>query len=229
MGFSLDWSREAYTLDETRNHAVNKVFKLMYDAGLIYRGVRVVNWDPKAVSTISDDEIVYQEGTATLYTFRYAKDLPIAIATTRPETKVGDTAIAVHPGDDRYKAFIGREFDVAFAGAKLHLKVIADEAVDPSFGTGALGVTPAHSQTDSDLANTYGLPFVQVINQEARMTQEAGTLVTGKTTLEAREELVAWLPRKVCLRRRNCCAEYLDVRTHRCGRGADPNAAVVVM
>src|SRR5690606_33482126 len=102
MGASLDWSREAFTLDETRSRAVREVFKRMHAAGLIYRGDRIVNWDPKGQTTISDDEIVHEERQATLYTFRYAKDFPIAISTTRPETKVGDTAVAVHPQDARY-------------------------------------------------------------------------------------------------------------------------------
>src|SRR3989338_11333393 len=127
MGASLDWSREAYTLDETRNRAVNAVFKMMYDDGLIYRGFRVVNWDPVGQTVISDDEVEYKEGKATLYTFRYGKDFPIAISTTRPETKVGDTAVAVHPADKRYKKFIGQEFAVEFAGSKLTIKVVADK------------------------------------------------------------------------------------------------------
>ena len=107
MGASLDWSREAFTLDETRNRAVRTVFKKMYDAGLIYRGMRIVNWDPKGQTTISDDEIVYEERDAKFYTFRYSKDFPIPIATTRPETKFGDVAVAVHPDDARYTR-IGR-------------------------------------------------------------------------------------------------------------------------
>jgi valyl-tRNA synthetase len=103
LGASCDWSREAFTLDEKRNVAVNTVFKKMYDDGLIYRGHRIVNWDPKGQTTISDDEIVYEESDAKLYTFKYSKDFPISISTTRPETKVGDTAVAVHPDDDRYQ------------------------------------------------------------------------------------------------------------------------------
>ena len=193
MGFSLDWSREAYTLDEPRNRAVREIFKRMYDAGLIYRGDRVINWDPQAQSTISDDEIVYVEREATLYTFRYAKDLPIAISTTRPETKVGDTAIAVHPSDERYMDLVGKTFDVSFAGTTLHLRVIADHHVDPEFGTGALGVTPSHSTMDYDLAQRHDLPMKSVIDKDARMTETAGFLVAGQTTLEARETVVAWL------------------------------------
>src|SRR3990167_343918 len=135
MGATLDWSREAFTLDDARNLAVKTAFKKMYDDGLIYRGHRIVNWDPKGQTTISDDEIVYEERKSKFYTFRYSKDFPISIATTRPETKVGDVAVAVHPDDVRYKKYVGQSFEVDFSGAKLNIKVIADTAVDPEFGT----------------------------------------------------------------------------------------------
>ena len=193
MGFSLDWSREAYTLDDARNKSVKHIFKRMYDDGLIYRGVRVVNWDPQAGSTISDDEVVHKEVEAGLYTFKYAHDFPIAIATSRPETKVGDTAVAVHPNDERYTQFVGKEYTIDFAGTKITVKIIADESVDPTFGTGALGVTPAHSQTDYELSLKHGLSLVEVIDTSACMSAAAGSLVAGKTTLEARELIVAWL------------------------------------
>ncbi len=193
MGFSLDWSREAYTLDEIRNKAVRVMFKRMYEDGLIYRGVRVVNWDPQAGSTISDDEVVHKESEAMLYTFKYSADFPIAIATTRPETKVGDTAVAVHPDDERYKKYVGQEFTMDFAGTKITVRVIADESVDPNFGTGALGVTPAHSQTDYDLSLKHKLPLVEVIDTAARMNKNAGDLVFGKTTKQARVAVADWL------------------------------------
>ncbi|HUZ92936.1 MAG TPA: valine--tRNA ligase [Candidatus Paceibacterota bacterium] len=185
MGASLDWSREAYTLDEKRNRAVVAAFAKMHELGLIYRGNRVVNWDPKGQTVISDDEIVYEERKAKFYTFRYSKDFPIAISTTRLETKVGDTAVAVHPSDPRYKKFVGKEYDVDFCGTPLHIKVIADEAVEKEFGTGALGVTPAHSMIDWEMAQKHKLPLIQVIDEHARMTI-AGPLKGMKTT-EARE------------------------------------------
>jgi valyl-tRNA synthetase len=159
IGSSVDWSREAYTLDETRSKAVRAAFKIMYDAGLIYRGYRVINWDPKGQTTISDDEIVHEERKAQMYTFKYSKEFPISISTTRPETKVGDTAVAVHPEDDRYKQFIGQEFDTVFCGVPIHIKVIADESVEKDFGTGALGVTPAHSMIDYEIAQRHDLPM----------------------------------------------------------------------
>ncbi|MBM3271688.1 valine--tRNA ligase [Candidatus Kaiserbacteria bacterium] len=191
MGASLDWSRYAYTLDDTRNRAVFTAFNRMYDAGLIYRGNRIVNWDPKGQTTISDDEIVHEERDSKLYTFKYAKDFPIAISTTRPETKVGDTAVAVHPDDERYAQYVGKEYDVTFCDVPLHIRIVADKSVEKEFGTGALGVTPAHSMIDWEIADRHDLPRPQVINEYAKMTVE-GRLNNKKTT-EARDMVVEWL------------------------------------
>jgi valyl-tRNA synthetase len=192
MGLSLDWTRLAFTLDKKGEAAVRAAFKNMYDAGLIYRGFRVVNWDPKGQTTVSDDEVVHEPTKASLYTFKYSKDFPISIASTRPETKVGDTAVAVHPGDKRYQQYVGQTFQVEFAGVALEIKVIADESVDPEFGTGALGVTPAHSMVDWELAQKHGLELKPVINEFAKMTV-GGELLQGKKTGEAREIIVQWL------------------------------------
>jgi len=192
LGSSVDWSREAFTLDEKRNFAVRTAFKRMYDDGLIYRGHRIVNWDPKGQTVISDDETNHEERKAKLYTFKYHKDFPIAISTTRPETKVGDTAVAVHPKDERYKEFIGKEFDFEFCGVPAHVKIIADEAVEKDFGTGALGVTPAHSQIDWEIAGRHDLPLKQVINEYAKMSVGDERL-KGKRVTEAREIIVEWL------------------------------------
>ncbi|MDB5260661.1 MAG: valS [Candidatus Nomurabacteria bacterium] len=193
IGASLDWSRLAFTLDEKRNLAVRTMFKKMYDDGLIYRGSRIVNWDPKGQTTISDDEIVSEERKAILYTFKYSNDFPIAISTTRPETKVGDTAVAVHPEDERYKDFIGNEYDLEFAGCPIHIKVIADTAVEKDFGTGALGVTPAHSITDWEMADRHSLPRPQVINEYAKMVGLKNEELNGKRVTDAREYIVNWL------------------------------------
>jgi valyl-tRNA synthetase len=192
MGASCDWSREAFTLDEIRTKAVRTMFKKMYDDGLIYRGTRVVNWDPKGQTTIADDEIVYEERKAKLYTFKYGNDFPISISTTRPETKVGDVAVAVHPSDERYTEFIGKEYDINFCGVPIHIKIIADESVEKDFGTGALGVTPAHSMIDADIARRHNLPSVQVINEYAKM-MVGDEKILGKKTTEAREVIVSWL------------------------------------
>lgn len=199
MGTSCDWSRLAYTLDEARNRAVNELFKRMYDDGLIYRGYRVVNWSTRGQITCSDDEIVYIERPAKLYTFRYSKDFPIVIATTRPETKLGDTAVAVHPDDERYQKYIGQIFTVDVGAAQpLTIKVIADEGVEKDFGTGALGVTPAHSAVDFTMyekqkAKNDPIGIVPVIGIDGRMTEEAGKDYAGLTVEEAREKFVGWL------------------------------------
>ena len=191
MGASLDWSRYAYTMDDKRYAAVMEAFIRMHKAGLIYRGNRIVNWDPKGQTTISDDEIVHEERDAQLVTFKYSADFPIAVATTRLETKVGDTAVAVHPDDARYKAFIGKEYEAVFCEVPVHIKIVADESVDPAFGTGALGVTPAHSLTDWEIADRHDLPRPQVIDEKARMTVPG--VLKGKKVLEARTEILAWL------------------------------------
>ena len=194
-GASLDWSRYAYTLDEKRSLAVFTAFKKMYDAGLIYRGNRVVNWDPKGQTTISDDEIEHEERDAKLYTFKYSHDFPIPISTTRPETKLGDTAVAVHPEDNRYQEFIGKSYKVNFCGAELEIKVVADTSVDPTYGTGALGVTPAHSHVDADIAHRHGLPSIQVINEYAKIMLPIPHL-EGLKTATAREHIVKWLKKE---------------------------------
>jgi len=193
IGTSVDWSREAFTLDEKRNFAVRTAFKKMYDDGLIYRGHRIVNWDPKGQTVISDDEIVYEERKAKMYTFKYSPEFPISISTTRPETKLGDTAVAVQPEDPRYKEFVGKTYEIEnFCGEKLEIKIIADNAVEKDFGTGALGVTPAHSQIDADMAIRHNLPTKQVINEFAKMIV-GNENIKGKKTTEAREEVVKWL------------------------------------
>ncbi len=192
MGSSCDWSREAFTLDENRSLAVRTMFKKMYDDGLIYRGTRIVNWDPKGQTTIADDEIVYEERTSKMYTFKYSKDFPISISTTRPETKVGDTAVAVHPTDERYLEYIGKEYDMVFCGVPIHIIIVADESVEKDFGTGALGVTPAHSMIDWEIAERHNLPKKQVINEYAKMSVGDERILNKKTTI-AREEIVKWL------------------------------------
>ncbi len=193
IGASVDWSRYAYTMDDKRYKAVLTAFTRMYEAGLIYRDNRIVNWDPKGQTVISDDEIEYEERDSTLYTFKYWEDFPIAISSTRPETKVGDTAVAVHPEDSRYQDFIGKEFDGEFAGVRLKIKIVSDKNVEKDFGTGALGVTPSHSHTDWDIAESNGLPKIQVINEKARMMDSAGHLLSGLKTTEAREKVVEWI------------------------------------
>lgn len=198
MGASLDWSRYAYTLDDKRTRAVMTAFVNMFKAGLIYRGYRIVNWDPKGQTTISDDEIVHEERPGTLYTFRYSKNFPIPVATTRPETKLGDVAVAVAPNDTRYAAYVGQTFEADFCGEKLSIKVVADQAVDPAFGTGAVGVTPAHSMTDWEIKDRHQLPIIKVIDERGKMLlgddgKHGAEGLKGMKAAEAREAVVAWL------------------------------------
>ena len=161
----------------------------MYEAGLIYRGDRVVNWDPIGGTTVSDDEVEHIETSGQLWTFLYDADFPIPISTTRPETKFGDTAIAVHPEDDRYSEYVGETLTANFLGVELEIQVVADEEIDPDFGTGAVGVTPAHSITDEGLARRHNLLSKQVIGEDGRMTDAAGDMA-GKTIENAREAIV---------------------------------------
>jgi valyl-tRNA synthetase len=199
MGTSCDWSRLAYTFDEKRSQAVNEVFVKMYGDGLIYRGYRVINWSVKGQSTCSDDELVHVERTAKLYTFKYSQDFPISIATTRPETKLGDTAVAVNPHDKRYKKYIGQTFTLEVGAEKpLEIKIIADENVEMDFGTGALGVTPAHSAVDFEMyekqkATGNPIDIIEVIGKDGCMTTKAGAAYVGLTVEKAREKFVAWL------------------------------------
>lgn len=209
VGASLDWSRYAYTMDEKRYGAVMEAFRLMYESELIYRGNRIVNWDPKGQTTISDDEIEYEERDAKLYTFKYSKDFPIAISTTRPETKVGDTAVAVHPDDERYQSYIGKEYDAVFCDVPVHVKIIADKSVDKDFGTGALGVTPAHSQIDWEIADRHNLERPQVINEYAKMTVEGR--LNGKKTAEAREIVVEWLKNEGLLEKEDAVKQNVSI------------------
>jgi valyl-tRNA synthetase len=167
----------------------------MHEAGLIYAGEYLVNWDPKGQTTVSDEELEYETEKTTLYTFKYSKLSPIPIATTRPETKLGDTALAVHP-KSKWSKFIGQKFTVEnFAGVKLKIEIIGDDAVDPEFGTGAVGVTPAHSKIDGEMAKRHNLPTKQVINEFGKIAN-TGTELDGKNIKEAREKIIEWLKKE---------------------------------
>ncbi len=192
MGASLDWSRLAFTLDDSKQKAVKKMFVDMYEQGAIYRGERVVNWCPRCHSTLADDEVEHKQQTAKLYTFKYNKGFPFAISTTRPETKIGDTAVAVNPKDKRYKKYVGQTFKVNFVGVDLNIKVIMDNHIDMDFGTGVLGVTPAHALIDWQMAQKEGLEMIKVIDENGNIREGFGDY-SGKTGLEARKMIVAKL------------------------------------
>ena len=191
MGSSCDWSRERYTMDPQLHRCVDAVFARMFRDGLIYRGPRIVNWDPYLRTTVSDDEIYYQERKASFYTLRYG---PFLVGTSRPETKLGDTAVAVHPEDERWREHIGKTYEVPWPGGPtISVRVVPDEAVDPETGTGVVGVTPAHSHVDFEIAERHDLPLVQVIGEDGRMTAAAGERYAGMTVEECRADFVAEL------------------------------------
>jgi valyl-tRNA synthetase len=220
MGSSLDWSREAFTLDEQRKKAVREMFIQMYQEGIIYRGERIVNWCPRCHSTLADDEVEYQEEKTILYTFKYDQNFPIAIATTRPETKLGDTAVAVNPKDKRYQKFIGQTFTADFCGIPLKIKIIADRQVEQDFGTGALGVTPAHSIIDWKMAEEQQLPIIKVIDEDGNI-QKGFSSFSGKPAAEARQEIIQCLKEKGLIEKEEEIVHNLSV-CYRCGTSIEP-------
>lgn len=193
IGTSLDWSREAFTLDETRNIAVKTAFKKMYDDSLIYRGNRIVNWDPKGQTVISDDEIVYEERKNKFYTFKYG---PFSIATARPETKFGDKYVVMHPDDKRYKKWNqGEKLTVEWINGPIEATIIKDEIIDMEFGTGVMTITPAHSHEDFQLAEKYKLDKEQIIDKYGKLLPVASEFAGMKIT-DAREKIVEKLKNK---------------------------------
>src|SRR6059058_1571278 len=202
LGASCDWSRERFTLDEGLSKAVREVFVRLYEEGLIYRGERIINWCPRCMSALSDLEVNHIDTAGTLTFVRYplkpvgAQFIAptnesteyISVATTRPETILGDTAVAVNPKDPRYKDLVGRMAILPVIGREI--PIIADEAVDAAFGTGAVKVTPAHDPVDFEIGLRHDLPRVQVIGFDAKMTDEAGPYA-GQDRFEARKNLVA--------------------------------------
>jgi len=176
LGTSCDWSREKFTLDEGPSRAVRTTFVRLYNKGLIYRGERIINWCPRCATALSDLEVNHREINAHLYYVRYpmagsSKDF-ITVATTRPETILGDTAIAVNPLDKRFKNMIGEK--VTLPILKREIPIVADEAVDPEFGTGAVKITPSHDPVDFEVAQRKGLPLINILNHDATMNENAG-------------------------------------------------------
>ncbi len=187
MGCSLDWSRTRFTLDKEYIGAVETAFLHYYKKGWIYRGERTVNWCPRCQTSLSDLELEYKEELGNLYYIKYG---PLTIATVRPETKLGDTAIAVNPKDPRYKKYIGKTIDIETVLGRARMKVIGEESVDMNFGTGAMKVTPAHDIHDFEIGEKHNLERKQVIGPDGRMTKLAGKYA-GLTVKEAREQVVA--------------------------------------
>jgi len=193
MGASCDWSREAFTLDEKRNLAVRKVFKDMYDDGLIYRGHRIVNWDPKGQTTISDDEIVYVEEKTKFYYFKYG---PFVIGTTRPETKFGDKYVVMHPDDKRYEQYKdGQKIDLEWINGPISATIIKDKSIDMSFGTGVMTITPWHSLVDFEIGQRHNLEKEQIIDKYGRLLPIAGEFA-GMKIADARVKMIEKLKAK---------------------------------
>ncbi|ACA59979.1 valine--tRNA ligase [Candidatus Desulforudis audaxviator] len=214
LGASCDWSRERFTMDEGCSAAVREVFLRLYEEGLIYRDYYIVNWCPRCSTTISDIEVEHLEVPAHLYHLKYPlKDGAgaVVIATTRPETMLGDTAVAVHPEDDRYLHLVGET--VLLPLVEREIPIIADPYVDPAFGSGALKITPAHDPNDFEIGRRHGLPQVQVIGTDGRMTAEAGRY-QGLDRMDCRQQVLADLKKRGLLVR----VEDLDHAVGHCYR-----------
>ena len=192
MGCSLDWDRTSFTMDPDYYETVIKVFVDLYNKGKIYRGKRMINWDVRAKTALSDEEVIHKEVNGKMYHIRYKLDLPgeeyITIATVRPETIFGDTAICVHPKDDRYKHLVGKHAFVPMINRRI--PIIADDYIEMEFGTGALKVTPAHDINDFNLGQKHGLEVIETLNEDGTMN-EAAPMYVGKDRIEVRKIIAA--------------------------------------
>ena len=198
MGCSLDWERTSFTMDPDYYQSVINVFIDLYKKGYIYRGKRMINWDPRAKTALSDEEVIRKPTQQKLYHLRYKLDMPgeeyIIIATVRPETIMGDTAICVHPDDERYKHLQGKFAFVPLINRRI--PVIADEYVAMDFGTGALKVTPAHDMNDNQLGQKHGLEVVDIFNEDGTLN-EAAQIYIGEDRFEARKKISKELEEKL--------------------------------
>ena len=191
MGTSCDWSRQAFTMDEKCSKAVREVFVNLYNKGLIYQGDRIINWCPCCKTALSDAEVEYAEENGHFWHLRYpATDgsAEVIVATTRPETMLGDTAVAVHPEDERYKALVGKTLTLPLVGREI--PVVADEYVDPTFGTGCVKITPAHDPNDFEVGKRHELPVIRVMNDDGSMNALAGKY-EGLDRYDARKQVLA--------------------------------------
>jgi len=216
LGFSIDWSRERFTMDETSSNAVREVFVRLFEEGLIYRGKRLVNWDPVLETAVSDLEVVHEEEAGHFWhiQYPYADDASkhVIVATTRPETLLGDGAVAVHPDDERYQDLIGKELVLPLCGRTI--PVVADEYVDPEFGTGCVKITPAHDFNDYEVGKRHDLPLLNIFTNTAHINNEdfIPEQYVGLDRYEARERIVADLDAEGLLYKTE---EHL----HKVGRG----------
>ena len=192
LGASVDWTRDRFTMDEGCSNAVREVFVSLYDEGLIYRGKRLVNWDPVLHTALSDLEVLSADEPGSLWHFKYplaSGDGYLVVATTRPETMLGDSAVAVHPEDERYKTIIGQEVILPIVGRRI--PVVADEYVDPEFGTGCVKITPAHDFNDYDIGKRHDLPMYNILTDDGALNDEVPEAYRGLDRFDARKKIVA--------------------------------------
>lgn len=218
MGASCDWSRFTFTLDEKIVKSAYGTFKKMWDEGLIYRGERLVNYCTFHGTGFADIEVSYEDASTPLYYMKYG---PFELATTRPETKFGDTAIAVHPDDKRYKQYVGKVIEVEGVNGLFEIQVVADKMVDPKFGTGVVKITPAHDFNDWEVAQRHNLPAVKVIEADGKLNDKAGRF-SGMTVDEARVEVVKALKEKGLLTRVDKDYKNRIGKCYKCGTIIEP-------
>ena len=191
LGLSLCYSKERFTLDEGLSKAVRHVFVTLYEKGLIYRGERIINWDPEAMTALSNEEVVYKDVESYFYHIKYfleESEQYLEVATTRPETLFGDTAVAVNPEDERYNQYIGKNVILPIVGKKI--PIVADEHADPTFGTGVVKITPAHDPNDFEVGLRHHLPFINILNKDATLNENVPVEYQGLDRFVAREKVI---------------------------------------
>ena len=218
LGASADWSREKFTLDPDIVRTVTDTFVELYKDGLLYRGERIANWCVKHQTTLSDLEVKYEERTDPLYYIRYG---PLTLATVRPETKFGDTAVAVHPSDRRYKKYIGKEIEIETLIGPARIRVIADSAVDPKFGTGVIKVTPAHDPADFEIGQRHALEVRPVIGKDGRLKENTGPYA-GLKVAEARTKVTEDMEMRGLLIKTDSNYKHNIAVCYKCGNPVEP-------
>ena len=218
LGASADWSREKFTLDSDIVKIVTDTFAKLYEDGLLYRGERIVNWCVKHQTTLSDLEVKYEERTDSLYYIRYG---PLVLATVRPETKFGDTAVAVHPSDRRYRQYVGKEIEIETLIGSAKIKVIDDPAVDPKFGTGVIKVTPAHDPADFEIGKRHSLEVRPVIGKDGRLNEKTGPYA-GLKVAEARKKVAEDMERRGLLVKTEPGYKHNVAVCYKCGTVVEP-------
>jgi len=217
LGCSMDWSRTRFTMDSDYQEAVKETFLHYHKKGWIYQAERVINWCIRCGTSLSDLEVELKDTKSKLWFIKYSPD--ITVATTRPETMLGNTAVAVHPNDKRYKNLIGEKVILPIQNRKI--AIIADKRVDPKFGTGAIKVTPAHSFTDFEIGQEHNLEIIKVIGQDGKMSEQAGKNFEGLTVLQAREKVVQGLEKQGLIKKVEDYNNYVG-HCYRCGTVIEP-------